>query len=77
MKKERGKGWQGMAQIKQCTKRGDEHTEGRRGRGRQEGWTEEGTEREEGWLVLTPVIALMTSSDWLVCGVCSGGWEAR
>ena len=29
------------------------YTEGRRGR------SEEGTEREEGWLVLTPVIALM------------------
>ena len=47
MKRERGKGWQGMAQIKQCTKR-------------QEGWTEGGMERgrKVGWS-LHPVIALM------------------
>ena len=53
--REGGTGWLGMAQIMQRAKRGrcDEHTEGRRGR------QEEGTEREEGWLVLTPVIALM------------------
>ena len=53
--REGGTGWQGMAPILQRTKRGrrDKHTEGRRGR------SEEETEREEVWLVLTPVIALM------------------
>ena len=62
-----------MAQIKQCTKRGDEHTEGRdRARG---------TEREGGRLVgpyTQSLPSCMTLSDWLVCGVSSGGgWEAR
>ena len=51
----RGTGWQGMGQFVQHMKMNIQRVGG----GRHEGWTEGGAEREDSWLVLTPVIALM------------------
>ena len=46
------------------------------GGGMREGRYERG--REGGWFLPQSLLSCMTSSDWLVCGVSSGGgWEAR